>query len=215
MLGASDRLARVPATQPELTEHLHRAQANDAYWHGLFGGLYLPHLRRAVWSNLLALEAELDRLAPRPALQRGDFDLDGCDEIFLHSSALQIVVRLDGNAAPHELASYPLLQNFGDTLRRSREHYHQRVSETEQTAHDGDGIRSAHDRVESKHPISESDLEIDARPRGIFVDNWQARDSADLALSRYTLNADAESGWLRFATSEGRIDLRKGVPDLG
>jgi len=23
-----------------------RAQCNDAYWHGVFGGLYLPHLRR-------------------------------------------------------------------------------------------------------------------------------------------------------------------------
>jgi hypothetical protein len=48
---------RTPGTAAEL---LHRAQANDAYWHGLFGGLYLPHLRRAVWNNLLKLEAALD-----------------------------------------------------------------------------------------------------------------------------------------------------------
>jgi hypothetical protein len=40
---------RAPAA---LTDHLYRAQANDAYWHGLFGGLYLPHLRREVWRNL-------------------------------------------------------------------------------------------------------------------------------------------------------------------
>src|SRR5437667_154173 len=29
-----------------------RAQCNDAYWHGVFGGLYLPHLRAAIWQNL-------------------------------------------------------------------------------------------------------------------------------------------------------------------
>jgi hypothetical protein len=44
MLGASRRLAALPPEQrtAELQEYLHRAQANDAYWHGLFGGLYLP-----------------------------------------------------------------------------------------------------------------------------------------------------------------------------
>ncbi len=28
-----------------------RAQSNDAYWHGVFGGLYLKHLRQAVYSE--------------------------------------------------------------------------------------------------------------------------------------------------------------------
>ena len=36
---------------PKCWTLLHRTQANDAYWHGLFGGLYLPHLRRAVWTT--------------------------------------------------------------------------------------------------------------------------------------------------------------------
>ncbi|HLC18623.1 MAG TPA: alpha-amylase/4-alpha-glucanotransferase domain-containing protein, partial [Thermodesulfobacteriota bacterium] len=36
--------------------YLYKAQCNDAYWHGIFGGLYLPHLRREVYSNLLKAE---------------------------------------------------------------------------------------------------------------------------------------------------------------
>jgi len=38
-------------------ERLWQGQANDAYWHGVFGGCYLPHLRRAVdrWTELEAL----------------------------------------------------------------------------------------------------------------------------------------------------------------
>lgn len=211
MLSASDRLARIPDPQPELTEHLHRAQANDAYWHGLFGGLYLPHLRRAVWQNLLALEVELDRLAPRPALQQGDVDLDGYDEILLHSDSLQIALRLDGNAAPHELSSYPLLQNFGDTLRRSREHYHGRVPEAGETPQVGDGILSPHERFESKHPIAQTDLEIDTRPRGVFVDSWRARGSPERALDGYLLNAEVGSEWLHFAASEGALVCEKSL----
>ena len=62
MLGLSARLDALPGARDDaaLRTLLYRAQANDAYWHGLFGGLYLPHLRRAVWQNLLALEAALD-----------------------------------------------------------------------------------------------------------------------------------------------------------
>ena len=61
-----------PATRTSaMTELLYRGQANDAYWHGLFGGLYLPHLRRAVWNALVELEAEIDAVQPRPLLRLG------------------------------------------------------------------------------------------------------------------------------------------------
>src|SRR3989440_8693432 len=41
-----------------------RAQCNDAYWHGVFGGLYLPHLRHALWHELALAEGELRRGGP-------------------------------------------------------------------------------------------------------------------------------------------------------
>ncbi|HYQ37624.1 MAG TPA: alpha-amylase/4-alpha-glucanotransferase domain-containing protein, partial [Pseudomonas sp.] len=123
MLGLSARLAEIAAPPAELVAALYRAQANDAYWHGLFGGLYLPHLRRAVWHNLLEVEAGLDALQPRPPLAAFDLDLDGKVEILASTPALQLVLRDDGLGAAHELSSYPLRHNFADTLRRYREHY--------------------------------------------------------------------------------------------
>jgi hypothetical protein len=66
-------------------ELLHESQANDAYWHGLFGGIYLPHLRRAVWNNIVALEAKLDAVQPRPAIVAVDLDFDGKSETFVHN----------------------------------------------------------------------------------------------------------------------------------
>ncbi len=43
----------------EASRDLYRAECNDAYWHGVFGGLYLPHLRRAVSSQLISAELKL------------------------------------------------------------------------------------------------------------------------------------------------------------
>ena len=43
--------------------HLLRAQCNDAYWHGIFGGLYAPHLRTALWRELVRAETIAGRAA--------------------------------------------------------------------------------------------------------------------------------------------------------
>jgi len=178
MLGLSARLASLPAEQirQDLVELLHQAQANDAYWHGLFGGIYLPHLRRAVWHALISLERRLDALQSRPAQFSGDIDMDGIDEVFLSSLSLQAVLRPDKDAALIELSSYPLAQNFADTLRRYEEHYHAKAASGQASQHDGDGngngIASAHDVVRFKHAIKAADLIPDQRSRGWFAETW-------------------------------------------
>lgn len=183
MQGLSARLAALPAPSPELTAQLYRAQANDAYWHGLFGGLYLPHLRRAVWNNIAALEAELDRLQPRPRLETADLDLDGHEESMVHDGNLQLVVPDDGHAAARELTSYSLAHNFGDTLCRYREHYHDKISRAP-SQHQGEGIASAHDIVRFKHPVAPEDIVPDARPRALWLDSLEDAPVADYRPAR-------------------------------
>lgn len=174
MLGLSARLASLPADQvrQDLVELLHEAQANDAYWHGLFGGIYLPHLRRAVWRALISLERRLDSLQTRPAQFSGDIDMDGIDEVFLSSLSLQAVLRPDKDASLIELSSYPLAQNFADSLKRYAEHYHDSARTGAASSHQGDGIASAHDLVRFKHEIKEADLLADTRSRGWFAETW-------------------------------------------
>lgn len=196
MLEVSARLAALPAAgrTPQMQAQLHRVQANDAYWHGLFGGLYLPHLRRAIWNNLLELEAALDRLAPRPAQDRGDLDHDGHTEIFLRSGSLQAVIQADGDACVVELSSYALRHNFGDTLRHYEEGYHDKLIAARGQGHAGGeqaGIASAHDRISFRHDIQPADLEPDTRPRGMFEDCWQAADGSLRPVDRYRETADA------------------------
>ena len=178
MQALSARLAALPAAPPELTADLYRAQANDAYWHGLFGGLYLPHLRRAVWNNIVALEAKLDAVQPRPATVAVDLDFDGKSETFLHNPQLQIVVRDDGLGAAHELSSYALAHNFGDTLRRYHEHYHDKIGRAP-TEHHGEGIASAHDVIRFKHPVAPADIVPDVLPRALCLDELDGCSVAD------------------------------------
>jgi hypothetical protein len=175
MLGLSQRLHALHGhgPQPQLRDLLYQAQANDAYWHGLFGGLYLPHLRRAVYHAIVQLEHRLDQLDHRPAREVRDLDLDGQDELFLHNESLQAIVRLDGSATVAELDAYALSHNFGDTLARQNEHYYRKMHLGENNPEpDGSGIASAHDRVSFKHAITPDDLRLDQRPRALFYDSW-------------------------------------------
>jgi len=191
MLDLSARLASLPDPPPALTGELYRAQANDAYWHGLFGGLYLPHLRRAVWRNLVELEAGLDLLQARPGVRVADLDLDGHDEIFLHDPQLQAVVRDDGLAAACELSSYRLLHNFGDSMRRYHEHYHDCIGQGP-SEHVGDGIASAHDIIRFKHPVEAADVLPDALPRSQFIDRLDGA-----AVDDYRRAAPDEASFVR------------------
>ncbi len=174
MLGLSERVAALPGAQrsARMTELLYRAQANDAYWHGLFGGLYLPHLRRAVYAAMVELEAAVDAVAPRASTLQSDIDLDGVDEISLHNQVVQAIVRCDRHAAIVELDAYVLRHNFGDSLMRRIEHYYRKMHLGEAAHAEHDGIASAHDRVSFKHPIGAQDFEPDERPRHSFLDRW-------------------------------------------
>ncbi len=209
MLGLSQRLSDLPAAQqtPAMVDQLYIAQANDAYWHGLFGGLYLPHLRRAVYGAIVKLEAMLDRASPRASPLRMDADSDGMDEIFLHNSMLQTVVKLDGSASVSEFDAYLLGHNFGDTLRRQPEHYFRKIASRHATQHDGGGVASAHDRVAFKHHISAQDMVADEHAQTLFRDAYEL-DGKTIALD-YKLVETNSSSLLFCAKLDGGTVLKR------
>ncbi len=176
MLGLSARLAALPDSRRTLSmrQALYEGQANDAYWHGLFGGLYLPHLRRSIYSALIRLEGWLDGASRRPEFQATDLDMDGHEEYFLQNGLLQAVICSDGRGDVRELDDYRLHHNFVDTLKRQREHYHHKVALNQASAHEGNGIANPHERVSFKHVILPEDMVEDTLPRTLFVD-WIVR----------------------------------------
>jgi alpha-amylase/alpha-mannosidase (GH57 family) len=176
MLSLSARYHALEKKQqtPRMLNLLYEAQANDAYWHGLFGGFYLPHLRRAIYNAIVELEALLDGVSARLAKTRLDLDLDGEEEVFLQNGVLQAVVCMDGSASIRELDCYSLRHNFGDTLARQIEHYHRKVHAGNEHEQQGEGIANPHERMVSKHDISLADLVTDQHAKTLFLDSWKA-----------------------------------------
>lgn len=185
MLALSARYHSIPENKktPEMLAALYESQANDAYWHGLFGGLYLPHLRRAIYNAILRLEALLDVATHRTNKVIVDIDLDGCDEAFLQNGVLQAVAKVDGSASIFEFDSYKLHHNFGDTLTRQAEHYHRNVHAQPEPLSQGQtvsgqGIANPHERMSAKHEITQADLAVDQYRKALFCDFFTPVDEA-------------------------------------
>src|SRR3990172_11651540 len=91
---ATDRNDLVNQARTEL----YRAQCNCPYWHGASGGLYLPHLRNAVYNHLIAADTLLEAAGGRPSrwaqIDADDFNLDARKEVRLAGG------RLGGFLAP-------------------------------------------------------------------------------------------------------------------
>jgi 4-alpha-glucanotransferase len=187
MLTLSDRLAALPAVAQtdELRHLLYIAQANDAYWHGSFGGIYLPHLRRHAWTALLTLEAQLDKLAPRPPRGRWDMDADGIDELFIRNSELQAVLKLDGAASIVELDAYAFAHNFSDILRRHPEQYHYQASATQSVT--PSEAATADDGAAGEAQSTPDDLTPDTFARTLLRDSWIDESGSEQPIQDYEL----------------------------
>jgi hypothetical protein len=108
--------------------------------------VYLPHLRRAVKSAVLAAEGVLDRAAPRTAgvvLETGDLDGDGAPEVALRSEHLAVLVRPGAGGTLTELACRPLAFDLADVLTRRLEQAHLRVEEIRTISEQGALSRTA------------------------------------------------------------------------
>ena len=112
-------------------ERLWQGQANDAYWHGVFGGCYLPHLRRAVKSALIGCESRLEGSGKPLGLDcvRADIDGDGVVEVLLRTRVLGITLRPARGASITELVWLAGETDVADVLTRRPEPYHRQVAE--------------------------------------------------------------------------------------
>ncbi|MEY3204555.1 MAG: Alpha-amylase 1 [Planctomycetota bacterium] len=115
----------------EAEQALHRGQCNCAYWHGAFGGIYLPHLRNAIYTELIAADAALDRAesrsGPRIDTAHDDFDFDGRDEIRVTSDLLDCWLAPARGGILYELDLRGPRHNLLATLDRRPEAYHAQV----------------------------------------------------------------------------------------
>jgi 4-alpha-glucanotransferase len=197
-------LCRAAGDPPEARRAIGRAQCNDAYWHGVFGGLYLRHLRDSIWGNLAEAERIL-RAGEALAAEWVDIDGDGEAELWVHSSRFSAVVRAGRGGAMTELTHFAARLNLANTLTRRRESYHRTVSAgpAAHPASDGDAMPSIHELEEGLRMDALPPVDLDVR--ALFVDrilpaaldeaSYQAADYAPVhSWSREPFTAALEVG---------------------
>jgi alpha-amylase len=108
-----------------------RAQCNCAYWHGVFGGLYLYHLRREVYSNLIEAERMLDKAeyGDKSFLvsEETDIDSDGEKEILIGNREVSLCFKPGSGG---QLIGFDLKGagcNLLNSLSRRKEAYHRKI----------------------------------------------------------------------------------------
>ena len=128
MLRTSAKVAAMPdgADREAAVDHLYRGQSNDCYWHGLFGGIYIAHMRAATLEHLIAAEDLADVSAGRlESAEVVDLDLDGRDEVRLSTAGQVVTIELDEGAGIGAWDLRAARHAAGAVLRRRPEAYHE------------------------------------------------------------------------------------------
>jgi hypothetical protein len=178
MLRAGTRLAAVPLRRTETKpareiaiarDQLLRAQCNDAYWHGVFGGLYAPHLRTELWRNLIRAELAADKLIPGGQIGRVemlDYDTDGKNELLFTGPEYQALLKPSDGGTVAALDFRPTAATLINSMQRRPEAYHARLREAPRST--TGAVTSIHEQTRVKEPNLERYLKYDRWARHAF-----------------------------------------------
>jgi len=180
-------------------DHLYRGQSNDCYWHGLFGGVYIVHMRMATLAALIAAE---DLVAGEAALSgTSDYDLDGLDEVLLGTPGQTVLVDVAEGAG---ITSWDLRASrvaLASVIRRRPEAYHQSLREMEAAKARGEKIAartatSIHDELMAKESGLSAALVYDDHERRsglVRVTDGSGQELGDFVKGEWRLQSNTDS----------------------
>ncbi|KAA1260677.1 Alpha-amylase 1 [Rubripirellula obstinata] len=157
-----------------IRDHLYRGQCNCPYWHGAFGGVYLPHLRNAVYQHLIEADTRLDRALGKDAgtveATAQDYDFDGLQEVRLSNNKLCAWIAPGKGGRLYELDVRDISHNLLATLQRRPESYHRKVLAGPSSG--DENVASIHDRVVFKQEGLDQQLQYDQFARKSLMDHF-------------------------------------------
>lgn len=184
MLYVSGKVRRAAAQNAtiakEALDHLWQGQSNDAFWHGVFGGLYLTNLRAATYKHLLLAENIADKVLQTDGaltISQTDFDCDGKNEVVIESPLQNLYLSPSEGGALFELDFRPKAFNLLDTLARRYEPYHDKLGQAVLEGQDSGGAKTIHDRIVTKESGLERLLHYDWHRRLSLLDHFLREDT--------------------------------------
>ena len=210
------------------------SQCNDPYWHGVFGGIYLPHLRYAAYTKLIEADKKLDRIERLKDMrvELTDFDCDGYDELIVESPVLSCYCKPHLGGAIFELDFKPISLNLLDIVSRREEGYHNKLPSA--VPADSADVASIHDVILAKESGLQEHLHYDWYRHGTLIDHffgigtvlddvWRCSYQGigdfvdqpyDVKIKRVGKNLHAElqrNGALRYGDTRHRLSIQKTI----
>ena len=180
-------------------------QCNCPYWHGVFGGIYLPHIRRATFGHLIAAEAQAQP-GRKVSTTIADLDADGSPDVELVSPGMLLVVDPDEGGGVVEWQWRAAQINLTNVLSRRPEAYHRQLLERPPDE-PAPGVETIHTtRVRVKEPGLDRLLVYDRYRHAGFLDHVLEPEVTvhDFARGDYRELGDFVSGAYRLAVSRSR-----------
>jgi 4-alpha-glucanotransferase len=151
---------------------LFKSQCNDVYWHGIFGGLYLPHLRNGVYQHLVKADKMIGADSKTEPLLY-DFDACGKNEIIFDNQEIFLVAspRQGGAIQCLDIKKYGI--NLFDIISRHQENYHQKIkSVLKSRTPDSEPAKTIHSELKLKDTDVEHNLIYDNYERLALLDHF-------------------------------------------
>ncbi len=172
-------------------DNLYAAQCNCPYWHGVFGGLYLPHIRAAIYSHLVEAESLMRQLVNKKLqISSTDFDSDGHDEIIVETNKLTSMFKPNSGGTMIELSLLDKKFSLTDTLTRRKEGYHLKLEQAVTEENAGES-KSIHDLVLTKEEGLSDFLFEDWYLKRCFIDHVFTN---DVDFEKFKSNTFGEHG---------------------
>ena len=208
----------------EARDCLYAAQCNCPYWHGVFGGLYLPHIRQAVYGKMIDAHSLLRHLAGEKAtrIEQLDYDTDGVEEVICDSDDFTAVFKPNRGAMLVDLSLNRYGFDLTDTLSRRKEGYHLKLDQAVSSGSNSDHA-SIHDLVLAKEEGLAEYLVEDWYLKRCFIDHFfpagteledfgagNSGEEGDFVLEPYRSEIDKAASRVVF-TRHGHIRRPEGV----
>jgi hypothetical protein len=187
MLRVHEAVYAAGACDEHGLNHLWKAQSNDTYWHGLFGGIYMGHVRSAIYHHLIKAENAAQRAIRGPdhwqSYEFCDFDRDSCDELLLEGDQQNLYLDPQRGGALFEWDMRRSTHNLLCVTGRHEEGYHRTLREYEhqrRTRQEGgaageqSGTENPHTAVRTREPDLDRLLSADRHRRYSLIDHFFA-----------------------------------------
>ncbi len=219
MLRTSAKVAAMPdgPAKDRALDHLYQGQSNDCYWHGLFGGIYIGHMRLATYEHLIAAEDAADAAARAAGtavdgVRAEDTDLDGVAEVVLATPGQVVTVKpsegagiggWDVRAVRHALAA--VMRRRPEASHETLVEHERRLAEQGGPTPAAEGVGSIHELVATKETGLAERLHYDAYERRSGLVRLFAPGTTPGAFARAAAEelGDFVTGAFRVEESEG------------